>query len=121
MGRKTYESIGKALPGRTNIVLTNSRDFAPGDCTVVASLDEARDAVEPGSPIMVIGGAQVYRQCLPFARRIHLTLVHTQIADGDTYFSGWRELTWRETSREDHAADDRNDFAYSFITLERSV
>jgi dihydrofolate reductase len=121
MGRKTYESIGKALPGRTNIVLTNSRDFAPGDCTVVASLDEARDAVKSGSPIMVIGGAQVYRQCLPFARRIHMTLVHTQIADGDTYFSGWRELTWRETSREDHAADDRNDFAYSFITLERSV
>jgi dihydrofolate reductase len=119
MGRKTYESIGKALPGRTNIVLTSSREFDPGDCTIVGSLDAARSAAGPVSALMVIGGAQVYGQCLPFASRIHLTLVHTQIPDGDTYFSGWRDGTWRETSRERHLADDKNDFSYSFITLER--
>lgn len=121
MGRKTYESIGKALPGRKNIVLTGSRDFAPPDCSIVGSLDAAMAAVEPGASLMVIGGARVYGQCLPFASRIHLTLVHAQIPDGDTFFAGWRDLEWRETSRENHAADDRNDFAYSFITLERSL
>ena len=120
MGRKTYQSIGKALPGRTNIVLTRSAGFAAADCIVVESLAAALRTARAAPVLMVIGGADVYRQCLPCATRIHLTLVHTRIEDGDTFFAGWREEGWRELCRERHAADEKNTFDYSFITLERS-
>jgi dihydrofolate reductase len=119
MGRRTYESIGKALPGRVNIVLSRSAGFAPGDCVVVSTLNDARIAAGPQRAVMVIGGAEIYRQCLPEACRIHLTLVHTRIEDGDTVFAGWRGGEWKECSRERHEADDKNAYAYSFITLER--
>lgn len=119
MGRKTYQSIGKALPGRTNVVLTRAGDFAPPDCIVVGSVDAARRATMGDSALMVIGGAEVYRQCLPFATRIHLTVVHTHIENGDTFFTGWREPGWRESSRERHEADGANTFPYSFVTLDR--
>lgn len=117
MGRKTFDSIGKALPGRQNLVLTRSADFAADGCTGVHSLDEALAAVQPGGPLMVIGGAEVFRLSLALARRIHLTLVHTVIADGDACFDGWRGPEWHEVSRERHEADDRNSYAYSFVTL----
>jgi dihydrofolate reductase len=122
MGRKTYESIGHALPGRLNLVLSRSSGFAPGDCTVVPTLDAARVAASAvgDEPLMVIGGAEVFRQCASEAERIHLTLVHAYIEDGDAFFDGWRSPEWREVSRERHAADDKNSAAYSFITLERS-
>jgi dihydrofolate reductase len=119
MGRRTYESIGKALPGRSNIVLSRSAEFSPSDCVVVKSLDAARVAAGAHAPLMVIGGAQIYRQCLPLASRIHLTLVHAHIDDGDTVFGGWRGSEWTASSRERHEADDKNPYAYSFITLER--
>ncbi len=77
MGRKTYESIGKALPGRTNWVLSRSSEFAPADCRVVRSLQEGQIGAGGEGPLMVIGGAEIYRLCLPQAVRIHLTLVHT--------------------------------------------
>jgi len=121
MGRKTYESIGKALPGRTNLVLTRSADFHAADCTVVGTLDDARGAAGGESALMVIGGAEVYRQCLDFATRIHLTLVHARVEDGDTFFAGWRGADWSESSRERHEADEKNDFDYSFVTLERRL
>lgn len=119
MGRRTYESIGRALPARTNIVLSRSAGFAPADCLVVKDLVEARAAAGAVAALMVIGGADIYRQCLPLAARIHLTLVHTRIEDGDAVFSGWRGREWRETSRERHEADDKNAHACSFVTLER--
>src|ERR1700729_3368041 len=96
MGRKTYDSIGKALPGRTNWVLSRSSDFAPADCRVVRSLQESQSAVASDGPLMVIGGAEIYRLCLPQALRIHLTLVHTQITDGHTFFGAWRDAEWAE-------------------------
>jgi dihydrofolate reductase len=120
MGRKTYESIGKALPGRTNWVLTRSSDFAPADCNVVHTLEEAEAAIDGESVLMVIGGAEIYRLCLPKAARIHLTLVHTQIEDGDTFFAAWRDPEWAESRRERHEADDKNAHAYSFLTLDRA-
>jgi dihydrofolate reductase len=120
MGRRTYESIGGALPGRTNIVLTRAADFSPGDCVVVRSLDDAQVAAHTHPALMVIGGADVYRQCLPLARRIHLTLIHARIEDGDTMFSGWRGAEWREAACERHEADGKNAYAYSFITLCRA-
>ena len=119
MGRKTYESIGKALPGRTNWVLSRSGDFAPPDAKAVKALSEARLAATDESPLMVIGGAEIYRLSQAKARRIHLTLVHAQIPDGDTFFSEWRQPEWREVDRERHEADEKNAYAYSFITLER--
>jgi dihydrofolate reductase len=120
MGRKTYESIGKALPGRLNIVLSRSPEFTPGDCIVVKTLEDAC-AAAGGATLMVIGGAEIYRQTLSVAGRIHLTLVHAQIEDGDTLFTGWRDPQWQESSSERHEADDKNQYAYSFITLERTL
>jgi dihydrofolate reductase len=126
MGRKTYESIGKALPQRKNLVLSRSADFAPSDCAKVASLEEAcrvaTAVAGAGAPaeLMVIGGAMVFDLCLPLATRIYLTLVHTRIEGGDTLFSGWRGPEWRESSREFHAADAANSHDFSFITLERA-
>jgi dihydrofolate reductase len=123
MGRKTYESIGHALPGRLNLVLSRSDRFAPGDCTVVPTLDaasEAAGAAAGDEPLMVIGGGEIFRQCAPAAECIHLTLVHAYIEEGNAFFDGWRSPAWRETSRERHAADDKNSVAYSFITLERA-
>jgi dihydrofolate reductase len=125
MGRKTHESIGKALPGRTNWVLSRSAGlgpsgFAPADAKLVRTIKEAQAAVGGESPLMVIGGAEVYRLCLPSARRIHLTLVHTEIKDGDTFFADWRRPEWVESSREHHEADAKNAYAYSFVTLDRA-
>jgi len=120
MGRKTYESIGKALPGRTNWVLSRSNDFAPPDCNVVRTLQEGQFGACDG-PLMVIGGAEIYRLCLPQATRIHLTLVHTKITDGDTFFTAWRDAKWIEASRERHEADAKNAYAYSFLTLDRAA
>jgi len=120
MGRKTYESIGKALPGRTNWVLSRSSEFAPADCKVVRSLQEGQLGASGDGPLMVIGGAEIYRLCLPQAVRIHLTLVHTKITDGDTFFSAWRDPEWTESSRERHEADEKNAYAYSFLTLDRA-
>jgi dihydrofolate reductase len=117
MGRKTYESIGQALPERTNIVMSRSPGFAPRDCQVVGSASQACDLA--GDRLMVIGGAEIYRQCLPLASRIHLTLVHTRIDDGDTFFADWRLVPWRETARQRFEPDEKNAHAYSFITLER--
>ena len=119
MGRKTFESIGRALPGRLNIVLSRSPGFSPLDCVVVKTLDDARLAAGTQPELMVIGGSELYRQCLPLARRIYLTLIHTRIEDGDTMFHGWRGAEWQATSRERHEADEKNLHAYSFITLDR--
>jgi dihydrofolate reductase len=121
MGRNTYQSIGKALPGRTNIVLSRSTDFAPADCTVVPTLDAARREAGGDAGLMVIGGGQIYRECIALVSKIHLTLVHTRIEDGDAFFDAWRGAEWRETYREPHPADEKNSSAYTFVTLERSV
>ena len=119
MGRKTYESIGKPLPGRTNIVLSRLPEFKPSGCVVVKTLDEALLVAGEQSVVMVIGGAEIFRQSLKITSRIHLTLIHTQVTDGDTFFPGWRDPEWHESSRERHAADEKNTHDYSFITLDR--
>jgi dihydrofolate reductase len=99
--------------------LSRSPDFAPPDAKVVRTIAEAQAAIGRESPLMVIGGAEIYRLSLAAARRIELTLVHTQVNDGDTFFSEWRRPEWREVSRERHEPDEKNPYAYSFITLER--
>jgi dihydrofolate reductase len=119
MGRKTHQSIGRPLPGRRNLIMTRSPGFAAEGCLVVDSVDTARRVSGADRVLMVIGGAEIYRQCLALAVRIHLTLVHAVIADGDTFFPDWRGPEWHESTRETHAADADNEFAYSFITLDR--
>ncbi|WP_018467535.1 dihydrofolate reductase [Calidithermus timidus] len=125
MGRKTYESIGKPLPGRTNIVVTRTPGYSAPGCTVVGSLEAALKAADgaPHQPpehreTFVIGGAELYAQALPLARRIHLTLVHAEL-EGDAFFPEFDLGEWRELSRECHEADGQHPYAYSFVTLER--
>lgn len=119
MGRATFESIGKPLAQRLNIVLSRQADFAPSGVEVVGSLDAAyRLAAAHGGPAMVIGGAQVYAQALADAGTVELTEVHTTVA-GDTHLPPLG-ADWHEVAREDHAADARNVHAYSFVTYRRS-
>lgn len=118
MGRKTFASIGRPLPGRTNVVVTRDRAFGAEGVTVAHSLDEALDACGDVPEAMVIGGGEVYAAALPRARRIHLTEVHAAI-DGDTRFPAVDPAAWREVARERRDADDRNPHAMSFVTLER--
>ena len=118
MGRATFESIGKPLPQRLNIVLTRQADYAPPGVEVVPSLAAAyARAAAHGGPAMVIGGAKVYAQALADAQRIELTEVHADVP-GDTHFPPLG-ADWREVAREDHPADARNAHAYSFVTYRR--
>ncbi len=118
MGRRTFESIGRPLPGRVNIVLTRSADPLPATVRSAASWSDVQGIAEGAPEICVIGGAQVYAESLPFAARIHLTEVHADI-DGDTWFPPLEAAIWSEIQRIEHAADERHAHAMSFVTLER--
>ncbi len=117
MGRKTFDSIGKPLPGRANIVVTRQSDLQLPGCVVVSSLEQALTSVQ-ADEYMIIGGAEIYRQALPLAQRVYLTRVHANIS-GDAFFPVLEPSQWHETSREDAPADEQNQYAHSFITLER--
>jgi dihydrofolate reductase len=117
MGRKTFESIGKPLPGRTNLVVTRQENWTAAGCVVTSSIAQAiRQADAP--EVMVIGGAQIYAEVLQQVSTIHLTRVHTDL-DGDAYFPALVPSDWREDPREYHGVDDRHPYAFSFITLHR--
>lgn len=118
MGRKTFDSIGKPLPGRTNIVITRQPELSLPGCVVVASLPAAIAAAGNAEEIMVIGGADIYRQALPAAQRVYLTQVHAQV-EGDVSFPPLDARHWRELAREDYPADERHAHAYSFVILAR--
>jgi len=118
MGRKTYESIGKPLPGRQNIVITRQADFRAEGCGVVSSSDEAVSATGDAEEIMIIGGSQVYELFLPAVGRLYLTRVHADI-EGDVFFPEIAEEEWRLVSNESHSADERNEYDYSFRLYER--
>jgi dihydrofolate reductase len=117
MGRKTWESIGRALPGRQNIVVTRNRDYRAENCLVVQSLPLAIEGAEEGE-IMIIGGGQLYRQALPVADRMVLTLVDCAPA-ADTWFPEWNESEWTEISRRSQAVDENNELAYVIVELVR--
>ena len=118
MGRKTYDSIGKPLPGRTNIVVTRQSGLAIAGCVVVGSLDEALIAAQDAREVMLIGGAQLYQSALPNVGRVELTRVHAAV-DGDTLFPVLDPTQWRETLVATHPADERHAHAFSFVTLDR--
>lgn len=118
MGRKTYESIGRPLPGRHNIVVSRNPAFDAPGCTVVASVDAALSAAGDVPEIMVIGGAQLYADVLPRAQRIYLTRIEAGF-DGDAWFPPLDDTVWQEVACSAQAADERNPHAYSFLILER--
>lgn len=118
MGRKTYESIGRPLPGRQNIVLTRDDNFKAPGCDIRSSLEQAMLAAGDAGEVMIIGGAALYDAVLDTADRIYLTEVHSDI-QGDTWFPELDPSHWTEISRERHFADERNSMDYSFVTLDR--
>lgn len=121
MGRKTAQSIGRALPGRRNLVLTRSGRVPFEGMQPVASLDEARRlvCVDGAAELCVIGGGEVYALCLPLATRMHLTHVDTVLADADAFFPAFDASHWRVVQRQAHAADGRHAHAFEFVDYDR--
>ena len=123
MGRKTYESIGKPLPGRTNIVITRQADYQPEGVKVVSSVEAARELAESVCLIdgqeeaMIMGGAEIYALALPHTDRLYLTEVHADV-EGDAFFPEYDKSLWQEVAREDFAAEGPNPYNYSFVVYE---
>lgn len=121
MGRRTYESIGRPLPGRANIVITRDLDYAAEGVIVTCGLDDALAVAadsDGGERIMVIGGGQIYRAALSHATHVIVTEVHATI-DGDTSFPDLDAAEWVETSRDDREPEQEGEPALSFVILER--
>jgi dihydrofolate reductase len=124
MGRKTFDSIGRPLPGRTNIVLTRDRNFSQEGVTAVSDLAGAIRAAEMGTSgdetpeAMIIGGAGIYRLAMPDAARIYLTEIHADVP-GDTYFPDLDSDHWTETAREEGPMEPGASIRYSFVILDR--
>lgn len=122
MGRKTYDSIGRPMPGRHNIVVTRDSAWKAEGCDTVTSVEEAialakQDGIEE---IFVIGGEQIYRLALPLADRIYLTRVHTVIEDGEAFFPEFDLAKWEEIKKEEHPADNENSIAYTIYEYHRT-
>jgi len=116
MGRKTYDSIGRPLPGRTNIVVSRQTNLTIARCTVVASLAAALKVAGEDDEVMIIGGAAIFHEALPIAQRIYLTRVHATVA-GDIFFPRLDPAQWRETSVTLHPADQRHAYSFSFVDM----
>lgn len=119
MGRLTHESIGRPLPGRENVVLTRNRGFEAEGCTVIHELSSLQSRYGD-SELMVIGGANLYRDTISQAARLYMTEVHCVI-EGDTYFPDFDRNQWLEVERNDFSSDEKNDFDYSFVVLTRKT
>lgn len=118
MGRKTHESIGRALPGRTNIVITRNPGYKAAEgCIVVGSLDDALARCGNADEVFIIGGESIYAAALPKANKIYLTKVGAQV-DGDKFFK-FDASQWRQTFSEKHGTDAKNKYPYEFTILEK--
>lgn len=120
MGRKTFDAIGKPLPERRNIVVTRNQDFNPPEVDTANSLNEALLYCRDEREIFIIGGANIYAQSLPFANRVLLTRVHTEL-DGDAKFPELAPQEWLLESEERHEADEKHAFAYTFQVYVRQA
>ena len=118
MGRKTFESIGKPLPGRTNIVMTRDPSLRAEGCRVVSSCEEAIAAAADAGKVMIIGGEEIYKEFLSIAHRINLTVIDVEL-QGDALFPEVNLAEWHEVNREKHGSDEKNPCAYTFVTLEK--
>jgi dihydrofolate reductase len=119
MGRKTFESIGRPLPGRQNIVITRNSEWTAPGCHVVNSVEAALLAAGECDEVFVIGGAMLYQQMLPQIQRLYLTVVEEDF-EGDAFFPELNWDEWREVECERHVKDEKNQFAYRFLRLEKS-
>ena len=122
-GRKTYDTVGRPLPGRTNVVITRQPDFAPEGIVVVHSLEDAlRVAANAGDDeAFVAGGAQIFEQALHRADRMYLTRIHAEV-EGDTFFPEFDDVSeWTLVDAEHYDADEKNEYPYSFLTYERAA
>ncbi|WP_367988097.1 type 3 dihydrofolate reductase [Vibrio sp. NTOU-M3] len=117
MGRKTYESIGRPLPGRMNIVLSRDATLEINGVTCVTSIDEAIQAVGEIEELMIIGGGAIYQACLPMANKLYLTHINANL-DGDTQFPQWG-TDFKESYSETYSADDKNAYDMRFVILEK--
>jgi dihydrofolate reductase len=122
VGRKTYESIGRPLPGRTTIVLTRDPDFHPAGCLIAGSLEEALELARQRreDEVFVIGGAQVYAAALPLADRIYLTQVHAAF-EADVFFPEFDPDEWAVTESLEHPVDEENPLAFAFTVLQKKT
>lgn len=118
MGRKTYESIGRPLPGRRNIIISRDPDYRAEGCETANSLQAALELVADQDEAMLIGGANLYAQTLDLADSLYITEIHATFK-GDAWFPVIDPEIWMETTREDHEADEKNAYAYSFVTYTR--
>jgi len=119
VGRKTYESLGKPLPNRSNILITRDKNYKAEGCVVVNSLKEAlKAASEIDENPFILGGAEIYTQAMPFADKLDITFVHHQF-EADVFFPEIDKTIWKETWRENYKADENNKYDYSFVTFER--
>ena len=118
MGRKTFDSLGRPLPGRRNMVVSRQANWSAEGVEVFATLDLALAALQ-GSDAFIVGGGEIYRMALPLIDVLYATEVHAAIEGGDTWFPNYSE-GFTETAREDHPADERHAYAYSFVTLTRN-
>jgi len=117
MGRKTYESIGRPLPGRLNIVISRDSSLSIEGVTTVASIEAALEAVNHVDEVMIIGGGTIYSSCLPLANKLYLTHIDLSV-EGDTQFPDWGE-GWNKVTSEDYQADEKNAYDMEFTILER--
>ena len=118
MGRKTHESIGKPLPGRTNLILSRNPEFVAPGCSIVGSIENAMTVCRGVAEVMVIGGADCYAQTLPRADRMYLTHID-QAFEGDQFFPLYDDSEWQESSREECRPDENNPYYYTYVTVER--
>lgn len=118
MGRKTYESIGRPLPKRRNIIISRDKNFAADGCEIFASPDAALHALQDCPEVMLIGGAQLFSQLLPKLTHLELTTIHHQFM-GDTFFPELDFTQWQEITRETHPADAENPYSYTFLSYEK--
>jgi dihydrofolate reductase len=119
MGRKTFEAIGRPLPGRSNLVLSRDEAWQHAGATRVSSIEQALQRAQDESWLMVIGGGEIYRLALPLAEQIHLCEVDTRIEQADTWFPPFERADWNELARDHHAADAQHCFAFDQVLLRR--
>lgn len=117
MGRKTYESIGRPLPDRRNMVITRNKDFNVDGIETIHSIEQALSLTKDDGEVFVIGGEEIYKLALPFANKIYLTRVDVEV-EGDAFFPKLG-LDWKETSKVENLKDDKNEFDYVFCEYER--
>lgn len=119
MGRNTYESIGKALPGRRNIVISRNPHYLLNDAVVALSCEQAVKAAGEVDEIMIIGGGAIYQAFLPLCQRLYLTFIDVDV-EGDTQFPDYQAAgQWQMLEQQSYQADDKNPYAYRFVTLQR--